>query len=138
MPNYNGVWSLSTQYQYVADWPVKPFNYLSSGTDAGLFVSANGTNVLDFVTISTTGNASDFGDATANKYYVQGHGNATRAITGYGGNGGTGTIDFIEFATTGNAADFGDTATAFGGQQGGVVVIIPEVFLEVQRQTTLI
>ena len=68
MPNYNGVWSLSTQYQYVADWPVKPFNYLSSGTDAGLFVSANGTNVLDFVTISTTGNASDFGDATANNY----------------------------------------------------------------------
>ena len=59
MPNYNGVWSLSTQYQNATGWPIKPFNYLSSGRDAGLFVSANGTNVLDFVTISTTGNASD-------------------------------------------------------------------------------
>ena len=114
MPNYQGVWDITTQFQYAAEWPV-PF----PSNDLGLFVSAYQTNVLDFVAISTTGNATDFGDATASKYYVQGHGNATRGITAYGGANGTGTIDYVEFATKANAADFGDTATAFGAQQGG-------------------
>ena len=114
MPNYQGVWNITTQFQYAAEWPV-PF---PSG-DLGLFTSAYTTNVLDFVTVSSTGNAADFGDATAAKYYTQGHGNATRGITGYGGAEGPRTIDYVEFATKGNAADFGDTATQFGSQQGG-------------------
>jgi len=88
-------------------------------SDLGLFTSGYSTNVLDFVKISSTGNATDWGDATANKYYLQGHGNATRGITAYGGVGGTNTIDYVDFASKGDAADFGDTATTTGNQRGG-------------------
>ncbi len=118
----SGVWSIqeALMYQKAGVYPFPPFSYLSGGvSDLGLFTSGYNTNVLDFVTISSTGNAADFGDATANKYYVQGHGNATRGITGYGGANGTTTIDYVDFASKGDAADFGDTATAFGAQRGG-------------------
>tara|TARA_R110002096_G_C14443764_1_gene710926 strand:- start:36 stop:995 length:960 start_codon:yes stop_codon:yes gene_type:complete len=114
MPNYNGVWSLSTHYQYRTGWPTTLL-----GTPIGVFTSGHNSNVLDFVDINTTGNATDFGDATAVKYNTQGHGNNTRGITGYGGTNATTTIDFISMASKGNAADFGDTATAFGAHRGG-------------------
>ncbi len=70
-------------------------------------------NTIEYVTIASTGNATDFGDAT--NTVSQGYGSSTH-IRGVfaGGNGGSdvNTIDYITIASTGNAKDFGDTYSA--------------------------
>ena len=67
-------------------------------------------NTIEYVTIASTGNATDFGDAT--NTVSQGYGSSTH-IRGVfaGGNGGSdvNTIDYITIASTGDAIDFGDT-----------------------------
>ena len=69
-------------------------------------------DVIDFVTIRSTGNATDFGNLTN---AVSNHGAASNAVRGIvcGGtpdNQSTvlNNIQFITIATTGNAVDFGD------------------------------
>ena len=70
-------------------------------------------NIVEFVTIATTGNAQDFGDlntATANGGALSSN---TRAV--YAGGEApsyTNTIEFFTIATAGNATDFGDLITA--------------------------
>ena len=95
---------------------------LSSSTRAvvagGYTTDPNGdTTHIDFVTIQTKSNATDFGDLTGGK---EGMGGASSKVRGLfaGGTGVINTIDFITIATTGNAADFGDMNTGrknFGG-----------------------
>ena len=68
----------------------------------------NTTNIIDFITIASAGNATDFGDLTSTSYYFNAAtGNSTRAVWV-----GTSTIvnsmEFVTIATTGNATDFGD------------------------------
>ena len=72
-------------------------------------------DTIDFVTISTAGNAIDFGDLTESKNQMA---PAASAVRGYylgGGNHPTNnrlnTIEFITFSTTGNGTDFGDLNT---------------------------
>ena len=69
---------------------------------------------IDYVTISTTGNAADFGDLTgvstnSDAYHIGGAYNATRGCFHYGGS--QNTITYVTLATTGNSADFGDQLT---------------------------
>ena len=75
--------------------------------------SALSTNVIQFLTIATTGNTQDFGDCiTITKNPAQA-GNATRTIAA--GNSYpaiNNTIQYITIPTTGNAADFGDLSSA--------------------------
>ena len=72
------------------------------------------TNVMDYVTIASTGNATDFGDLTVAKDNSSGAGSSTRALFGGGGTGTrptrppTDNIDYITIASTGNATDFGN------------------------------
>ena len=83
---------------------------------------ASGTeyNNIDFITIATTGNATDFGDLTyISTSAAAGGSNSTRAIF-YGGNDTPGysnvnTICFNTIATTGNSVDFGDTTVTTSG-----------------------
>ena len=104
----------------------------SSGPDVAVFGSGyNGnagidyTNTIDYVTISTTGNASDWGDATAAKIYYPTHGNDTYGITSYGGyvaasDSVVDTIDYVTFASAGDAADWGNvTDTKMGERPTG-------------------
>ena len=79
--------------------------------------SPGNTSHIDFVTIQTKSNATDFGDLTSGK---EGMGGASSHVRGLfaGGTGVINTIDFITIATTGNAIDFGDMNTTrknFGG-----------------------
>ena len=78
--------------------------------------SPNFMNVIDFVTIASTGNAIDFGDSLTGGFGCGGS-SPTRGVTGGGyfagaptgeSGGFTNIIDFVEIATTGNAKDFGD------------------------------
>jgi len=71
--------------------------------------SATATNVIEFLTIATTGNSADFGDLTQTRFAGTGCGSATRGIIA-GGQTPTyvNTIDFVTIASAGNATDFGD------------------------------
>ena len=65
-------------------------------------------STIDYITISTLGDATNFGDLSTANYYNAGSASATRAISGGGGSPFTNTIEYIEIPTTGNAVDFGD------------------------------
>jgi len=85
------------------------------GVFAGGYTGGPATkyNIIDFITIATTGNALDFGDLTATKSGTgTGAASPTRGIFfgGYTPNQ-VNTIDFITIATEGNAQDFGDCTT---------------------------
>ena len=74
-------------------------------------------NIIDYVTIASTGNATDFGDLINTKADSQ---SASNSLRGVWAGGATPTkiktISFVEIATTGNAAMFGDlTVTASEG-----------------------
>ena len=87
---------------------------------AGTGTTGNGShvsNVIDFVTISTLGNAQDFGDTTVAVDALAGASNSTRGLHA-GGRTGTpasealqDVIGFITIASTGNSQDFGDLVT---------------------------
>ena len=69
------------------------------------------TNTIQFITIPTQGNSTDFGDLTQTRQGIGGMSNTTRAVFSQGGNYGSpvyNTIDFITIPSTGNATDFGD------------------------------
>jgi hypothetical protein len=66
-------------------------------------------NVIQYLTIASTGNTIDFGDLLGLNYNLSGCSSATRAIFG-GGNTGSriNVIQYCTISSTGNAIDFGD------------------------------
>jgi len=66
------------------------------------------SNVMDYVTIGTAGNATDFGNLTAASLQQASACSIVRGLI-FGGSGRTQAIDYITIATAGNAADFGDS-----------------------------
>ena len=90
-----------------------------------------GTNIIDYVTTQTLGNAADFGDllAVGGVPNDSGCSNSTRGlICGSRSPSGINNIEYVTIATLGNATDFGDMlwtgsygcATA-GGTRGIIV-----------------
>ena len=70
-------------------------------------------NVMDYITITSEGNALDFGDITRQPHgYGAGGSSRTRGVITGCDSSPTDSIDFITFSTTGNATDFGDTTYA--------------------------
>jgi len=82
--------------------------------DIGLFAGGeyNYTNIVDFITISSTGNAVDFGDTNASLSATSGAGSAIRGFTGGGQPGLSDQINYKEFRSKGNFADFGNLTVA--------------------------
>ena len=76
-------------------------------------------NVIEFITIASTGNGTDFGDLTRSNYLVSATTNSTRAVFGGGLTPNVNTMDFVTIATTGNATDYGDLITASSGRANG-------------------
>ena len=72
------------------------------------------TNVIQYITISTLGNAVVFGDLTTAKGSGTATSNSTRGIFigGISGPSNTNTIEYVTIASTGNAQDFGDLNNA--------------------------
>ena len=80
-----------------------------------LHPSPSATNIIQYVTIASTGDAVDFGDLTDNKTRFGVCSNATRGLYGGGGpaeTDKTNTITFVTLASTGNTVDFGDRIVA--------------------------
>ena len=71
-------------------------------------------NEIQFLTISSKGDTTDFGDLTATRYNGGGLSNSTRGCfvggVTYPGATRQNIIAFVNIATTGNAKDFGDIA----------------------------
>ena len=81
--------------------------------------SPSHTNIVDYVSISTQGNAQDFGDMVGSFYRYARASSRTRGLFA-GGQPGSGIqeqIQFFTFASTGNGTDFGDLLS--GGKFGG-------------------
>jgi len=99
--------------------------YLGCGTASptrGIIVCGRDTggqaNIIEYITISTTGNAADFGDAVVTDNAVAGcvAGNATRGVFAGGGDSATPVVSYITYATLGNTTKFGDLHTGNGYQ----------------------
>ena len=102
-------------------------SHFSGGSNAtrGLFVTGGSYaspactnyNIIDYVTIATTGNAADFGDTVQTAIHNTGTAcSQTRGVFagGYTSPAGTNIISHATIATTGNAVDFGDMTSARG------------------------
>ena len=87
---------------------------LQTGGTRGLIqhncLNANAaTNVIQFINLTTTGNAVDFGDDSKNIKWCSGAGSRTRAIwSGSYNPATTDNIRFSTFASQGDTIDFGD------------------------------
>ena len=92
---------------------------LKAGSNSvrGVFAGSNGgsqtfTNVIQYVSLQSLGNATDFGDRTYEHNGACMSSQTRLVMAGGRGSGspstGSNVIDFVEIATTGNAQDFGD------------------------------
>ena len=82
------------------------------GGGNGPTTSGANFNVIQFVTIASAGNATDFGDLTTANQRSGGMSNSVRGLFSGGGTPDASTsvnsIDKITIQSTGNAVDFGD------------------------------
>ena len=92
-----------------------------TGMETGNNPSTTLTNLIDYFTTATLGNAQDFGDLTLARRCSNGCSSSTTRGLFYSGSPGPGphrnTIDYITIQTKGNATNFGDT-TQFGNVGG--------------------
>jgi len=67
-------------------------------------------NIIDYITISSTGNSVDFGDLSAARTAVSGASSSTRAVFlgAFESPGTSNVIEFVTIATLGDATNFGD------------------------------
>ena len=115
MPNYSGFWSLVEQGVAEKGGIWQEYVDMSGRAVFGGGFANDYSNVLDYVTIQSTGNATDFGNLIEARYGICGSSNSTRGLKWQGmpapgTSNGTLSIDYITIASTGNASDFGDCA----------------------------
>ena len=75
------------------------------------YVAPARVTTIDFITIHSEGNATDFGDLTVARSDCANVSSSTRGIFAAGIIGYSDVIDFVTIATTSNATDFGDTTS---------------------------
>jgi hypothetical protein len=88
-----------------------------------------GENTLDYITIASTGNATDFGNLLAANMYSASTSSSTRGVImgGYVSSSNSNVIQYITMASTGNATDFGDLVIvrrAGGGNNNNIRAVI--------------
>jgi hypothetical protein len=93
----------------------------ASSPTRGVIVGGTSTAVMDYITIDTLGNATNFGNRTvAGSALLEGVNSQTRGCFagGYPSSSNSNVIDYITIATPSNATDFGDLAAATRGVCG--------------------
>ena len=82
-----------------------------------------GQQVLDYVTIATLGNSTDFGDLSVRRSSKSGGSSSTRGLFISGRDSPTADfyniIDYITISSTGNAQDFGDLTNHYNPSPAG-------------------
>ena len=79
--------------------------------------STNVQDTIDYTTIATLGNATDFGNLTAATSFATGAASSTRGVIAGGhvapsGNSTVNTIEYVTISSLGNATNFGDLTEA--------------------------
>ncbi len=75
----------------------------------GRDVNGNPTSKIQYITIATTGNSSEFGDVAVSAIHQMGGSSPTRGVVGAGYNPSvTNAMEFVNIMSLGNASDFGD------------------------------
>ena len=109
----------------------------ATGGARGVFsggYSGGNLNTIDYITISSTGNAIDFGDLTAVRAFAASCASSTRGLIAGGVDApstATNTISFITISSTGNAASFGNLSqalsygTALASSTRGIITLSP-------------
>ena len=121
--------SFGTWNAYSNSYPRQGFGAWSNGVRAvamgseGQYPSYTDRVSMDYVTIQTTGNSSDFGDLGTDHARCAATGDLSRALCCGGGNSDAPTNavvsqEYITVATTGNATNFGDSTEARNTQGG--------------------
>ena len=90
--------------------------YLETATrgifTGGFQTGTYNTNFIDYVTIASPGNATDFGDLTVERYDLAGAASSTRAVFAGGDSGSAlstdDRIDYVTILSGGNAVNFGN------------------------------
>ena len=108
---FDGVTKINTQnYFYIPTG-----NTENRGRGRGVF-GGGSSNIIDYITIASTGNAVDFGDTSTSISNGSSLGSSTRGVIGgYSTPTTVNTIEYITFATTSNTLDFGDLTVARWG-----------------------
>ena len=81
-------------------------NGVIGGVMGGFKSDSNNSTIMEYVTISTTGNASTFGDLFESRHNIAAASNSVRAIGAGGSPSTVDTIQFITMSTLGNSLDF--------------------------------
>ena len=113
LDNARGVWNMKEVYDAVMGgyWPVAGAR--------GIFAAGNSPsdlNTIDFISMGSTGDASDFGDLTSGKSNMGSAGSFNRSL--FCGGPSLNVIEYVETDTAGNAADFGDAHAQIQGSHG--------------------
>ena len=117
----------------------RPGGAVSSSTRSVFWAGRTGpppfepTNVIDFVTISSTGNAQDFGDNATKLQFGVAVGNATRGVYGGGYEASplsdvTNSLYYITIASTGDSVDFGDVSSGYHHYGAGCASAVRGIF----------
>ena len=126
---------LTVEYKALEDFTADSTRGLFCG---GMLQSGN-TNVIQYVTIQSTGNGIDFGDLTRGTNTPGALASSTRCVTAGGSTpSASNVIDYFEIQTLGNALDFGDLTSISGAGGGGIpsqfVVYFLEDILEIEQE----
>jgi len=115
--NSSGIWNMSDVTTAVSnnDWCSGHRAVYGGGNVSPGAV----TNVIDYVSVVSLGNAADFGDLSVARKTLGAVGSFTRACFGGGVTPSKNdTIDYITIASTGDAADFGNLSVSRGYVEG--------------------
>ena len=83
------------------------------GICAGGYDGSSPNNTIDYVTIATKGNATNFGDLIQARSNISGVASPVRVVFGGGMTPSrVDTMDYISIATQGDAIDFGNLSEA--------------------------
>ena len=97
----------------------EPSSYQTLGAAIGLFAGGSvAIDIIEYVTFSIKGNATDFGNLTLGREYLGAVATQTRAVFGGGTATTTNVIDYVVVSSTGDASDFGDLTIARRGISG--------------------
>ena len=105
-----GVWTLAEAEMLTkqSKWPTAGASF-----QRGVFAGGNYLNVIQYIDITSTGNATDFGDLSKLFHLAAGCASSTRGLFGGGEYASyEAGIDYITIASTGNGIDFGDLTVA--------------------------
>ena len=118
-----GVWTLDQVafWQKQGLWPIAGNIDTSNRGVFGGGDTGSTKNVIDYIAISTTGNATDFGDLATGVSGLGACASSTRGVFAGGTAAGrVNVIQYITIASVGNATDFGDLTGPSSGESAGL------------------